>query len=196
MNKLSKDINVLILVGGRSTRMGTDKSRLVYYNEPQIDYVFNLVKQVIPEQNIFFSVRDKHQLENKLQITDVYPDFGPFGAIYSAFEFDNSKSWLVLAIDIPYLSSDLLKLLIKHRDINSIATTFQGKAKKYPEPLITIWEPKVFPLLKKGIENKSLSLVRILNNNPVKIIPIKDEIIQNINTKEAFDKVRINLNKT
>jgi molybdopterin-guanine dinucleotide biosynthesis protein A len=196
VTKLSKDINVLILVGGKSSRMGTDKSKLVYYNIPQIDYVFNLVKQVIPKQNIYFSVRDKHQLENKSQITDIYPNLGPFGAIYSAFEFDSSKSWLVLAIDLPYFNINLLKLLIKNRTIDSIATTFQGKAKKYPEPLITIWETKVIPLLKKGIENKTYSLVKILKNNSVNIIPIEDDLIQNINTKEAYEKVRINLNKT
>ena len=191
-----KDINVLILIGGKSTRMGTDKSNLVYYKEPQIDHIYNLVKQLIPEQNIYFSVRDKQQLKNKLQITDVYPDLGPFGAIYSAFKFDNTKAWLVLAIDIPYININVLKLLINNRNSNAIATTFQGKTKKYPEPLITIWEAKVFPLFKNNIKNNSYSLVNILKQNKIKTITIKDDLIQNINTKEAFEKVKTNLKKT
>ena len=190
-----KNINALILIGGKSTRMGTDKSNLVYYNEPQTDYVYTLVKQLIPEQNIYFSVRNKQQLKNKSQITDVYPDLGPFGAIYSAFKYDSINSWLVLAIDIPYINIDTLKLLIKNRNSNNIATTFQGKTKKYPEPLVTIWEPSSFPIFKKGIKNNAFSLVDILKKNKVEIIPINDDLIQNINTKEAFKKIKIDLNR-
>jgi len=190
-----KDINALILIGGKSTRMGTDKSNLVYYKEPQIDHVYKLVKQLIPEQNIYFSVRNKQELKNKSQITDVYPDLGPFGAIYSAFKFDNTKAWLVLAIDIPYINFDVLKLLIDNRNNKAIATTFQGKTKKYPEPLITIWEPKAYPLLEIGIKNNKYSLVSILKKNEVKIIPISNTLIQNINTQEAFKKVKNNLNQ-
>ena len=190
-----KDINVLILIGGKSTRMGTDKSNLVYYKEPQIDHVYKIVTQLIPEQNVYFSVNNKQELKNKSQITDIYPDLGPFGAIYSAFKFDNTKAWLVLAIDIPYINFDVLKLLIDNRNSKAIATTFQGKTKKYPEPLITIWEPKAYPLLEIGIKNNKYSLVSILKKNEVKIIPISNTLIQNINTQEAFEKVKNNLNQ-
>ena len=184
------NLNALILIGGKSTRMGTDKSKLIYHNQSQINHVFNLLKEVIVEENIFYSVRDNSQIDNSSTIVDLYPDLGPFSAIYSAFSFDNTKSWLVLAIDIPFVNIDVLNLLIKNRDESKIATTFQGKTKKYPEPLITIWENKSFPLLKVNLENKKYSLVNLLNKNEIKTIPIEDNLIENINTKEEYRKIK------
>ena len=188
-------LNALILVGGKSSRMGTDKSKLIYQKLPQYKTVFNLLKELFSEQNIYYATRDTTQIQDKSYITDVYPDLGPFGAIYSAFSFDATKAWLVLAIDLPYLNIDLLKLLIKQRDNTSIATTFQGQSKKYPEPLLTIWEPKAFPSLKEKLKNNKLSLTKILKENNTKIITIADHLIQNINTKQAFLKVKNDLNQ-
>jgi len=195
MIKNSNHINALILIGGKSTRMGTDKSTLTYFDKPQIDHVFDLIKELIPKENIYYSVRKNQEINNKLVITDDYPNLGPFGAIYSAFKFDNTKAWLVLAIDIPYINIDVLKLLIKNRNKSCFATTFKGNNKKYPEPLITIYEPKAFSILDNSFKNKSLSLINILKTNKVELIQIDNHIIQNINLKEDFEKVRISLNK-
>ncbi len=195
MISINNNINALILVGGKSTRMGVDKSNLTYFNKPQIDHVFDLLKELVPKENIYYSVRKNQTLENKLVITDEFPNLGPFGAIYSAFKYDNTKAWLVLAIDIPYISVKVLKYLFNNRNTNCIATTFQGKDKKYPEPLITIYETTLFPILKENLKNNTLSLINILKSNKVELIKIDDSIIQNINYKEDYEKVRINLNK-
>ena len=187
-NKL-KNLNALILIGGKSTRMGTDKSQLIYHKQPQLKHLFNLLKEILPEENIYFSVRDHEQLKEKRVIVDTYPDLGPFGAIYAAFEQDNIKSWLVLAVDIPFINTRILNLLINNRNPSKIATTFQGKNKKYPEPLITIWEPKVIPLLKENLLQKNYSLVNLLRQNEVEIIPINKRLLKNVNTKKAYQKI-------
>lgn len=183
------NINALILIGGKSLRMGTDKSKLVYHNKPQIDFVFETLKTVINANNIFFSTRDLSQIKNKSVITDNYPDYGPFGAILSAFEFDSSKAWLVIAIDLPYVDDNLLRLLIEKRKPSKIATTFKGINKDFPEPLITIWEPKSFKLLQNALKKDNFSLISILKNNEIEIIKIDDKLIQNINTKNEFDSI-------
>jgi len=189
MNKLTNNINALILIGGKSTRMGTDKSQLVYYNQPQRKHLFNLLIEILPKENIYFSVRDQEQVNEQKIIVDKYPNLGPFGAIYAAFEQDNSKPWLILAVDIPFINIDVLNLLINNRNTSKIATTFQGKNKNYPEPLITIWEPKVIPLLKENLKLKNYSLVNLLLQNEVEIIPIKKGLLKNVNTKEAYKKI-------
>lgn len=193
-NKLN-NLNALILIGGKSTRMKTDKSLLVYHNQTQQKFLFNLLKEIIPKYNIYYSVRDDKQLEGALTIPDYQPDLGPFGAIYSAFEFNKKKAWLILAIDIPFLTKNMLNVLIKNRDLSKIATTFQGKTKKYPEPLITIWEPKVIPLLKKKLTTHDLSLTKILKNNNTKIIQIDDFLIENVNTQGEYLEAKSFLKK-
>lgn len=183
-------MKALILIGGKSLRMGTDKSKLLYYNKPQDAYIFGLLEKLIPKEHIYYAVRDDLQTTNQPNIVDVYPNLGPFGAVYSAFSADNSTAWLIIAIDMPFVSIDMIKLLINKRDPQKIATTFQGMHKKFPEPLITIWEPHVYPILKKSLKTKQYSLVNILKNNEVNIIAIEDEFIENINTKLAYKEVK------
>ncbi len=86
---------------------------------------------------------------------------------------------------MPFVDENLIKLLINNRYLDKIATTFRGENKKYPEPLITIWEPKSFPILKHALFIKEFSLIKILNENDVKIIEIEDRLTQNINTLDV-----------
>lgn len=188
-------MNALILVGGKSSRMGKDKSRLVYYKKPQYQHVFNLLNKIISKENIYYAVSGKtEKIEGKL-IKDIYPNLGPFGAVYSAFSKHPSKSWLVLAIDIPYVTTNLLKQLIKERNPLKTATAFKGVSKKHPEPLITIWEPKAFPLLKKNLDCKNYSLVHLLKNHPIKTILIEDKMLENVNTFLLYEKTKYAMNK-
>ena len=186
-------LNGLILVGGKSTRMGSDKSKLDYHGKSQGVYMFDLLNNNKAINTVFYSVRDNNQLKNQQRIIDKYVDYGPFGGICSAFNYDSKKAWLVTATDLPFVDKKLIKLLISKRNPLKIATTFQGINKDFPEPLITIWEPKAYPILKEYLAQNKLSLISVLKNYEVEIIKIEDDLIQNINTKEAYNSIKNSL---
>ena len=191
MKNKTQNTNALILIGGKSLRMGSDKSKLIYHNKPQKEHVFDLLTNFFPKENIFYSVRENQKMDKKQVITDKYPDLGPFGGILAAFEYDHTKAWFVIAIDLPFINEEHLKMLLKQRNLSKIATTFKAKEKKYPEPLITLWEKEAYSILKKQLQLKNYSLVSILKSNPIKIVEIEEKIIQNINTKEAFKEIKL-----
>lgn len=181
-------VNGLILIGGKSTRMGTDKSELDYYGKPQRTYLFDILNESITENNIFYSVRNQQQLKTTQQfITDKFLDLGPFGGICSAFMHNPNKAWLVIATDLPFVDKKIIAMLLSKRDPSKIATTFKGKNKKFPEPLITIWEPKSYPILLNYLAQGYSCPRKVLINNDVEIIEIDDEIIQNVNTKKEYN---------
>jgi len=187
-------LNGLVLIGGKSKRMGSDKSLLHYYDKPHKKQTYNLLQAVLPDATIFYAINpNQEQADNT--IVDLYPDLGPFGAILSAFEKDSTTAYFVLATDLPFISIALLKNLIKHRDTSKIATTFQGNDKDFPEPLITIWEAKAYPILKKAKEQQSFSLTKILKNNDIAIINVNANFIRNINTLSQYHEVKEILNK-
>ncbi len=184
-------VNGLILIGGKSKRMGTDKSNLDYHGKPQRKYLLDVLRNSITENNIFYSVRDENQLKNEAQIiTDKFLDLGPFSGICSAFMHNPNKAWLVIATDLPFISKEIINLLLSKRNPSKIATTFKGKNKKFPEPLITIWEPKAYPILLNYLAQGYSCPRKVLINNDVEIVEISDDIIQNVNTKEEFDKIK------
>jgi len=182
----------LVLIGGKSTRMGTDKSQLSYHGLPQSDYAVQLLESKGLET--FVSVRADQKAENHKIITDAFLGLGPFGAICSAFMKNPNDAYLVLATDLPYVSDEVLNTLLKNRNPKKIATAIKGKSAKFMEPLITIWEPKAYPILLSYLSQGYSCPRKILINSDVEIIEVEDALIRNVNTPEEFKKVKKELN--
>lgn len=180
----------LVLVGGKSTRMGTDKSQLDYHGKPQKEHV----KELLESNNIetFYSVESN---TNKTEeIHDAFINLGPFGGICSAFQKDPNSAWLVLATDVPFVNSELIELLLQKRNSSKLATTIKGKNKEFPEPLITIYEPKAYTKLLQYLAQGYSCPRKMLINSDVEIIEVDDNLIRNINTPKEFEIAKKEIN--
>ena len=75
--------------------------------------------------------------------------------------------------------------LIRNRDRNFVATTYQNPNDALPEPLITIWEPEVLPLLETALSEGKLSPQKILMKAKIKMLDATDRsALMNVNTPE------------
>jgi len=182
-------IKGLVLVGGKSTRMGKDKSQLNYFGKPQKE----VVKELLENQNLetFYSVKDfSTSLEMTSEISDTFLNLGPFGGICSAFQKDPNTAWLVLATDVPFVNDELIKLLLEKRNPSKVATTIKGKGKEFVEPLITIYEPKAYPILLQYLAQGYSCPRKMLINSDVEIVEVDDAFIRNVNTPEEFEEAK------
>jgi len=182
----------LVLAGGKSVRMGTDKGLLNYYGKSQRDYAIELLENL--NLRTFLSVRKEQNITDKSTVEDVFLGLGPFGAICSAFQRDPNVAWMVLATDLPYVDENIIKLLLEKRNPAKIATAIKGKGKQFPEPLITIWEPKAYPTLLNYLTLGISCPRKVLINSDVEIIEIDDDFIINVNTPKEFDEVKKKIN--
>ena len=193
-DKATAPIDGLVLAGGKSTRMGTDKGLLEYHGMAQRDYLFDLFKQVLDKKaQVYLSVREDQDITDVAVITDKFIGLGPFGAICSAFMHDPNKAYLVVATDLPFVNNDVLQLLLRQRNPKKIATAIKGKDKQFVEPLITIWEPKAYPVLLSHLAQGVSCPRKVLINSDVEIVEIDDNLIQNINTPQEFEEVKKDL---
>lgn len=182
-------IKGLVLVGGKSTRMGKDKSQLNYFGKPQKE----VVKELLENQNLetFYSVKDfSTSLEMTSEISDTFLNLGPFGGICSAFQKNPNTAWLVLATDVPFVNDELIKLLLEKRNPSKVATTIKGKGKEFVEPLITIYEPKAYPILLQYLAQGYSCPRKMLINSDVEIVEVDDAFIRNVNTPEEFEEAK------
>ncbi len=184
-------IKGLVLVGGKSTRMGTDKSQLEYFGKPQKEYVKELLENNMLKT--YYSVQNDAGNEN--EIHDAFFNLGPFGGICSAFQKDPNSAWLVLATDLPFVNDALIELLLSKRNPSKIATAIKGKGKEFVEPLITIYEPKAYPILLQYLAQGYSCPRKPLINSDVEIVEVDDALIRNINTPEEFEAVKDELKK-
>ena len=101
----------LVLAGGRSERMQTDKGALHYHGLDQRQHTAALLAEFCPDVRV--SVRPDQAAELPAGLTalpDTFLNLGPLGGILSAFQADPNAAWLVLACDLPFLTRDTLEL--------------------------------------------------------------------------------------
>ena len=186
-------IQGLVLAGGKSTRMGTDKGMLNFYGKNQRDVAIELLEK--NHLKTYLSVREEQEIGIENKITDKFVGLGPFGAICSAFQENPDVAWLVLATDLPFVNDEVIKLLLKHRNPSKVATAIKGKNSQFPEPLITIWEPKSFILLLNYLAQGYSCPRKVLLNSDIEIVEVDDNFIRNINTPEEFNAAHKEINE-
>lgn len=181
-------INGLILVGGRSTRMGEDKSQLVYHGKPQREHLTDLLKPYCSV--VFWSVNVAQAAEltdsEQLRIVDAFDLPGPLNGILSAFAYDPEAAWFVVACDMPLLTVRSLDTLVKGHNVAKLATVFYDSDGQLPEPLVGIYEPAFFPIIQQAVTNGVYSPRQLLLQNDIQLLTPPDvRELTNINDPKA-----------
>ena len=187
----STPLNGSVLAGGKSTRMGEDKSLLHWHGKEQMYHLADLLKQFCNEVYISCRAEQADDINKEYKIiADEFENTGPLAAIISAFHQNKDCAWLVVACDLPLLNAETIDYLIQQRDETVMATGFQSPYDNLPEPLVTIWEPKAFPLLKAALSEKKYSPQKVLMNAKTKMLQAGDaNVLLNANTPEDKEKI-------
>lgn len=187
----------LILAGGKSMRMGTDKGRIAYHGIPQREHLYRLLEDVCDKT--FMSIRKEQVAEisstfNTIVDEDIFK--GPFNGILSAQKKYPNVAWLVLACDLPLIDEKSLTDLIAARKNSAYATAYSLRENPLPEPLAAIWEPKglkaAISYMKTGT-NGSCPRKFLINNDTHLVFPTDEQVLINANSeleyREALTKL-------
>ena len=179
----------LVLSGGKSTRMGTDKGLIAYHGIPQRDYLYQLLENSCDKT--FMSIRKEQEAEisstfNTIVDEDIFK--GPFNGILSAHKKYPNVAWLILACDLPLIDENSLRELIEARKGSADATAFAQKENPLPEPLCAIWEPQALKAAVTYLEQGNGSCPRkfLINNNTHLIFPENAQILMNANSEVEY----------
>ncbi|MEM6263081.1 MAG: NTP transferase domain-containing protein [Bacteroidota bacterium] len=156
-------LHILILAGGHSTRMGTDKAQLTYHGLPQTQWLPQLLQPLgLP---IFLSLNPAQATgkpDTPQVIVDQFPDKGPMGGLLSAHWAYPEVAWVAVAIDWPLLRRKTIEFLMENRKPKCQATCLKHPERKFPEPLLAIYEPGIFKEMQQAFEQEKLGLIRLL----------------------------------
>ena len=180
----------LVLAGGKSQRMGKDKGLINYHGKPQREYLYDLLGEFCEE--VHFSCR-KEQVEELTgfnTIPDTFEGLGPFGGILSAFRQNPNVAWLVIACDLPLLDKAAIEELVSQQNFSKNATAFRNPATDFPEPLITIWQPRSYSVLLQFLAQGYSCPRKVLINSDIELLePKRPEVLKNVNRPEEFEEV-------
>lgn len=189
-------LKALILLGGKSSRMGEEKGLIQYHEKTQAEHLVSLLEEIGLEVSL--SVREEqkenYSFLNRPFIADQLHGAGPLGGIASAMRTFPQTAFMVVACDLPNLQKEQLEFLLKNRNAKAFATCYESPLDGGPEPLCSIYEPKSFSaLMKVWVSGKSCPR-KMLFNRAVEILPIQDsKFLVNANTPEDKGKFKSKL---
>jgi molybdenum cofactor guanylyltransferase len=187
---MSAPLYALVLAGGKSSRMQTDKAALAYRGRAQLVEAMRLVAPLVARA--FVSVRNDQVHEplraGYAQIIDRPENVGPIAGIMAAQEQFPDVAWLVLACDLPFLNAATLEHLLSARDPGRDATAYLSSHDGLPEPLCAIYEPGSRQKLAAYLAEGRQCPRKFLRGANAHLIAARDSrALDNINTRAEYD---------
>lgn len=103
----------VLLAGGKSSRMGRDKSALPVNGEPLWQHQLAVLRATEPAELFISGKSDGPYADCGVEIlADEIPDCGPLGGIATALRRCTSDFLLVLAVDMPAMTATFLRTLL------------------------------------------------------------------------------------
>ncbi len=179
----------LVLTGGDSSRMNRDKALLYYHGRPQAEEIYGLLSEVC-KQVYISSKKDQWRgksLGKLPEIHDIFLGLGPLSGILSAMQTHTQAAWLVVACDLPYVNRGTIETLVKNRNPFKMATCFKSALGHLPEPLCSVYEPKIRIRLLENLGIGNLSPRDIfMNSSVITVDQTKRENLENVNSEEEY----------
>lgn len=133
------DVEGFILVGGASSRMGRDKSRLMLGSQTTVERIAEAMSEVATRIQLVGGRDDQNRFES---VPDMADSWGPLGGIQAALHAAEAAWCMVIACDLPFVSGGLLRRLLELRsnkteDFDAVVPI---QADEYPQPLCAVYQ--------------------------------------------------------
>lgn len=174
---MNRDLTVAIMAGGKSSRMGTNKSFVSIAGKPMIEHVLAVANRLSQEIILITNEAAPYAYLGLPMYADLYPDHGPLAGIYTAVTQAKNTYSLVVATDMPWLNLELLHYMI---GLKESADVIVPRWQKFPEPLHAIYSKAALPAIRHQLDQGELKITRFFGQVRVRFIE-KEEI-------ERFDK--------
>jgi molybdenum cofactor guanylyltransferase len=116
------DLNVFVLAGGKSMRMGADKAFLPWQNTTLLAHALELARCLTAGVRIF-GEKEKFAGHGAAVVEDIYRNRGPLAGIHAALSSTLASLNITIAVDMPFLETELLAFLaVRARESNAIVT--------------------------------------------------------------------------
>ena len=177
----------ILMAGGKSLRMGQDKSQLQYQGQSFAQRGIGLLSLFCSE--IIVSASQGAWPNSVRVVPDAYPGIGPMGGLHACLQACTHQCALVLPCDSPLLEKEAIAQLIESSSTGR-PTVFSKNG--FPEPLVGIYPKSSLPIIEKLIAQKEYSLQALLKLSSalcIEIGPTIERQFSNINTPSDFENL-------
>lgn len=176
-----QDISGVILAGGKSQRMGTDKRLVSVHGMPLVDRVLSVFLDLFPEVLLVLAEEDLRRPDQRIKIvTDIVPDCAAVGGLYSGLWHAGYPRIFVAACDMPFLDPAVIKYIVKAApEADAVLTQLEHGL----QPLHAAYSKKCVPFLRDMIDAQDLCLQHLVNQHGLNVHRLPESEIKKLSPK-------------
>lgn len=179
-------ITGIILSGGQSTRMGTDKALIQINGKTLLENIIQIC-QPLCAHILISSNNSAHEKFGYKIIPDEIINCGPLGGIYSCLKKSETDWNFVISVDAAFVKPEFVSFLISEIGYYGAIVPVHNIGK---EPLIALYQKKGLTEIFKMLDDKNFKMHDLLNTINTKYVDSQKwvekfpDIFRNLNTPE------------
>lgn len=178
----------IILAGGKSRRFGRDKALAKLAGRSLLSRAINLLAvrcdEIIIVGRTDVEVEAFPKTATIRAVADILPDIGPVGGLLTGLTVSNSESNIVLAVDMPFATVDLLDELLAAIDQADAAVPITDGR---PQPLCAVYRQRCLPVLENYASNGGRAVYGFLDRIDFRGIELRQsDSLDDVDTREQW----------
>jgi molybdenum cofactor guanylyltransferase len=171
-------IGAFVLAGGLSRRMGRNKALLQWHGRSLVDHMLSLLSSAFAPVQVIGDTLTPDRVQGA----------GPLGGIATALEITQTNKCLIVAVDLPLLTPEFLKMFKTRIETSSRHLVACKIESAYP--LCLGVDQTLLGMANQRIEAGQLSVQCFIENSDAEILTDVDpSMFFNVNTPEDWNRL-------
>jgi molybdopterin-guanine dinucleotide biosynthesis protein A len=152
-------LSIIIQAGGKSRRMGEDKALMPFLGEPLINRLVSKFADLGDELLVITNRPEAYRFLELPLYTDVIPERGALGGLYTALEISSGTAVGLIACDMPFASPELIdgcRSILQEKDLDAVIPTDEEGL----QPLHAVYRRETcLPMVKSAIDQDQWKMI-------------------------------------
>ncbi|WP_167553162.1 molybdenum cofactor guanylyltransferase [Evansella clarkii] len=195
---------LIVLSGGKSSRMGRNKALLPIEGKAMIQRIFDSLGEEFSDRILVTNRPEEYAplLPDDVKIvSDVYPGSGPLSGIHAGLLASAAEYNVVAACDMPYVSKHVAELLVKKsQGFDAVVPRFN----RMRQPLFAVYHKSVAGEIEGILEGNDFRVNNLwkklntlwLEEDDLSTIPEIERAFLNINNPEEYEALGARVKNT
>lgn len=153
------DVTAILLAGGSSSRMGTEKGLVLLDGKALVEYALEALQTVF-EKIIISSNSNAFDGYGWPVVADEFPGCGPLSGIFSGLKNIETEYAFVLSYDMPFVGPELIMKILQYRHEYQVVLPVVNKI---AVPVCALYQRSVLPQIETNLQLNKLKLIRIVD---------------------------------
>lgn len=140
------DVTGIILSGGKSKRMGVNKSLLKIGDKRLIEIIYGIVNDLFNKVILSTNEPNLYEFLKLESFKDIYPGKGPLSGIHSGLLNSKTEKSFIVSCDMPFMSSEMIEYIINFKSSKPIIVV---EANGFVQQLCGVYHKRCLPMIEK-----------------------------------------------